>query len=304
MAGHEHPAQDAAGYDADHPHRIVDKAEIYRRESQAALCLRIHQECGKNLEGESLRKAIQQHESDACPDERLAEKRGESPGELAQDRPGGTLHANLIGGRRRQGPQVIQGQRRPQNGRAEQGEAPGLRDISGPALQHAREHYQRTLHKKVGYPVESGPDAHKQRLLLSRKRQHIEAVGGDIMRGRCESRDPEQHQGGREQGDIGPGPCRKGKRQAQEKRHHGQLRGHHPPALGPEDIHEGTPERLDQPGKVQQAGVQGHIGIAHPHLLEQDDGDVVHDEVRDALCEVKRGHPEPGRAGFHKVVPG
>ena len=83
------------------------------------------------------------------------------------------------------------------------------------------------------------------------------------------------------------GYCRKGNR-------HKHLHRGYPPALGPDDVHEGTPEGLYHPWKIKKAGEHCHIAFGHAHVREHDHRYVVHYEIRDSFSKIQGGYPPPG----------
>ena len=115
-------------------------------------------------------------------------------------------------------------------------------------LQPTRYEYEHALSEDRREPVESGAYADKETLLLLCSSQHIEAVGSDIMSGRCESCDDKDEQGDVEErhGDVlGCYECALRMRYRQREQHeaegHKHLHGHYPPPLRADDVDEGAP---------------------------------------------------------------
>ena len=82
---------------------------------------------------------------------------------------------------------------------------------------------------------------------------------------------------------------------------HQQLHHHDPPPLAAKDIHERAPERLEQPRQPDQAGEQRHPAVVHAQILEDQDGDGIHNEIREPLEKVERGDPDPRGGIFVRV---
>ena len=78
-----------------------------------------------------------------------------------------------------------------------------------------------------------------------------------------------------------------------EGRRHDYLHGHNPPSLGLDYVHERAPEGLDDPRKIQKAGIHRHISLGHAHVVEHDHGYVVHYEIRDTFGKVQSRYPLP-----------
>ena len=187
------------------------------------------------------------------------------------------------------------------HGRGEEGPGPGLRNCPGPLLQHAGQDHEHTLAEDHGDPVEGIADAHEGRLPSLIQGQHVITVRGDVVRGRCEAGDDEQDEHPREGGGGGK---RRGEHADGDR--HQQLHRDDPPPFALENVHEGAPQRLDEPGKADEAGQQGQPGVVHAQVLENHDGNRVHDKIRKAFREIQGRNPEPGSARFHRsrVVPG
>ena len=183
-----------------------------------------------------------------------------------------------------------QGDEREEHGRGEQGDAPGARDGAQALLQHARQYHDHALPEDRRDAVEGAADAHEGGLLLLLQGDHIVAVRGDVVRGGGEGDDVEDDQ--RPAEDVRADA----QREAGEADGAQQLHQHDPPALGADHVHEGAPQGLDDPGEVEQGGVHGQVAVRHAQALEHRHGDVVDDEVGNALGEVERGDPPPGGA--------
>ena len=186
-------------------------------------------------------------------------------------------------------------------GRREEGPGPGLGHGPGPFLQPAGQDDEHALPEHHRDPVEGIADAHEGRLPSLVQRQHVIAVRRDVVRGGGESGDDEQDE---HPGEGGGGREYRGK--GADGDGHQQLHRHDPPAFALENVHEGAPERLHEPREADQAGEQGQPGVVHAEVLEDHDGNRVHDKVRKAFREIEGRNPEPGSARFHRsrVVPG
>ena len=164
------------------------------------------------------------------------------------------------------------------------------------------------LSEDGGKPVESASDTHEGCLVTLFQCQHVEAVSGNVVCGRGESRDDEQHQCDAEHTD---GSCSgshsrlvrswNGQRQQDECHGHQNLHGKGPPSFGLDDVDKRAPERFDGPGQIEQACKQGHLSVRYAHLGKHHYGDVVYDEIRNALCKVQGRYPCPWRYVFCMV---
>ena len=294
-------AQDAACEERNHAGGAVHRPERRLVQAQASVGHRVAEERIQELDRERLRKAVQQQEAHEQADARLREEAPEGLAEFTQD-----LAACLVAGRpvpvgTRQDEGMVDGHEGQDGGRREEGPGPGLGDGPGPLFQPAGQDDENPLAEHHRDPVERIADAHKGRLPSLVQGEHIIAVRGDVVRGGGESGDDEQDEHPRE-GRSG----RKRRGQDADGDGHQQLHRDDPPALALENVHEGAPERLHEPGKADQAGQQGQPGIVHPEVLEDHHGDRVHDKVRKSFREIQGRYPEPGSARFHRsrVVPG
>ena len=104
-------------------------------------------------------------------------------------------------------------------------------------------------------------------------RQHIVTIRSDIVRGRCESGDDEEHQSQpehtdrrtllRHRGRIG---IRQSERQEDTKSGHQHLHGNNPPTLGFDHIDQRTPNPFQEPREIKQCGEECQLVVGHSHF--------------------------------------
>ena len=300
-AGNVPAAEDAAGEKGDDTGRPVHHPVSRFVHSESADLDRVAEKRIQQLDGQCFRKTIQQQEKNQQPDSRLREKAAERFTEFRKYLSHGLPFGRtvVIGTRKDKG--VIQRNGRQNNRSGEQRDAPRTGHDARPLLQPAGQNDQNTLPEHHRNAVERVSDAHKGRLPPLVQADHVESVRRDVMRRGSETGDDEQDQGPGERRGRG-----KSDRQQGDGGRHQQLHRHNPPALALENVHERAPERLDKPGKADQAGQEGQPAVVHPQVLEDDDGDRVDDKIRKAFRKIQGGNPQPGRACFHRsrVVPG
>ena len=73
-----------------------------------------------------------------------------------------------------------------------------------------------------------------------------------------------------------------------------QLHADDPPAFRLEQVDERTPQGLNDPWKVQPAGVQGNFRIGNAHSLVHDKRKNHDCDVGKPLSKIESGHPFPG----------
>ena len=161
----------------------------------------------------------------------------------------------------------------------------------GRAFDQSGQNNQQPLPHDGRYPVKRTAHPDIQRLPVRIQRQHVETVGGNVMRRRAERHQPEKSQRDLEKERSGNRERNPGKPRPQQ-----QLHRNDPPALGFQQIDKRTPERFYDPRQVKPTGVQRDIGIGYPHPLVQDYRNGHHRHVRQPLGEVQRGNPCPRRS--------
>ena len=184
---------------------------------------------------------------------------------------------------------------RENQGCQQQSVGPGGRNVPRPGFQHPGHNHQHPLAEHGGQTVESAPNPHEKGLFAFGEGQHIESVSGNVVGGTGEGGNPEQYENYR----ISLGRDRQSHQNETERNK--DLHSRHPPSFGTDNIHEGTPQRLDDPGQIEKTGQQGHLPVGHTHTVEHNHGYAVHDKIRNSLCEIESGHPKPGREFFSRV---
>jgi len=173
---------------------------------------------------------------------------------------------------------------------------PGQRGLAAALGQPARQIDQPALARDHRQPVAGAAHTDERGLRALRQRQHVEAVGGDIVGGRCKSQQPQQRQRHLQQ-------ARPGQRQrnASQRGADHELQRDDPAPFGAEQLDQRAPQRLDHPGQVEPAGVERDLGVAEAQVLVHHDRQRHHDDVRDALAKVQRGNPAPGAGRFGRA---
>ena len=59
-----------------------------------------------------------------------------------------------------------------------------------------------------------------------------------------------------------------------------------PPTLGLDEVDEWTPQRLDDPWKIEPTGIESQFGIADAQPFVHDDGDGHYSYIRQSLSKV------------------
>ena len=114
----------------------------------------------------------------------------------------------------------------------------------------------------------------------------IDAVGGDVVRRAAEGHDGHQGDGIGEK--VG-----KRKRQGDQRKSQtrNQLRGDDPEFLGPEHLHQGTPEGFERPRQDNQRSPERNAGIVDTQPSEHQRRYHVYDNKREPHGKIDRGDP-------------
>ena len=189
--------------------------------------------------------------------------------------------------------EVIESHQTEHDGCNQHCDGPRQWDVFVPQLDGTGYGYEYSLSEDGCKAVEGASDTDECCLVALLQCQHIEAVGGNIVRGGGKCCNDEQNQCDGEHAD---GSCpgsyrcfirfRNGQRQQNECYRHQDLHGDDPPSFGLDNVDERAPEGLDGPGQIQQTRKQGHLSIGNTHLGKHQYRDVVDNEVGDALCKV------------------
>ena len=123
---------------------------------------------------------------------------------------------------------------------------------------------------------------------MGRKGEKIKTVSSDIMRRGPERDQPEKHQGPAEV--LGPrhSQCNQSERSAND-----ELQAHNPKSFRAKPVHQWRPQRFDDPGQGQPAGIKCDIGIRNLEILIHHHRQGRHHDVRDSLREIERRYPAP-----------
>lgn len=171
-------------------------------------------------------------------------------------------------------------------------------DVACSGLKHTSHIHQYALSEDGREAIKGAADANEERLLLLVEGEHVETVGGNVVCGGCKGRYHEEDEregeeaygrlGGRNDIGIGMG---NGECEQYEGCTHQDLHHDNPPPLGAQYVYKGAPQGFYHPRQVDKAGEESHLSVGYAHACEQNHGDVVHNEVRDALCKVECGYP-------------
>ena len=131
------------------------------------------------------------------------------------------------------------------------------------------------------YAIEGAANAHEERLLVSVKSYHVESVGSNVVSGAAEGHEPEESHSV-----LNELRCTYGESHTSDGNAYHELHHYYPPAFGPEDVNDGTPQGLDDPREVEPAGIECYLVIVETKLFVHDGGDSHHHEVGDAFRKV------------------
>ena len=151
------------------------------------------------------------------------------------------------------------------------------------------QHDQPALHGDGGDAVKRSADSGQQGLGVLVERDQIEAVHRDIVRGGGEGEQEKEPDENSRQ--TLPDDQR---RHAGKQKRHQKLGGENPLPLGPEQVDERRPERLDRPRQHHEPGPERDVVILHAERFEQDRRDERHDHIRPAFRKISGRNPEPG----------
>ena len=296
MACHRNTSQDAAQGQSDDAERALCESDLGGGHAESSLFHRVEQEGDAHLGQLGFRQTIEQHEQDGSEGLFFLEEGAEGEQEVGQN----TFGIFRMRGRRTvlvgswQDERMVEPQGQQTACQREEGDAPGVRGTAGHFLQPSGQHDEQPLSGNGGKAVEGAADAHEEGLLVRRKPQHIESVGGDVVGGGAEGHQPEHGQGGLEEMARRDGEGNAGQSRSQQ-----QLGDDNPPPFGAEQVDKRAPQGLDDPGQVQPAGVEGYLRVrdAHPLVHHQREN---HDRyVGQAFGEVERRYPIPRRTCVH-----
>ena len=141
-----------------------------------------------------------------------------------------------------------------------------------------------------GETIERRANANEPRLVVLVEAEHVETIGGDVVRSTRERHHPEEEQRPL-QPEMG-GQC---ERYTAEGSADEQLHGRYPPALGLDKVDKRTPQWLNDPRQIEPRGVECDFSIRQSELFVEHDGDGHHRHIGQALGEIERGNPCPGR---------
>ena len=167
---------------------------------------------------------------------------------------------------------------------------PGARHVAGAPLKDAAQHHQQALSQHETAAVEGIAYAHERRLPLPVQGQHIVSVRGNVVRSRREGHQHEQHQQHRHRTE------RQAERDHRKHGHHCELSQQYPPALAPEDVHEGAPEGLDEPGQADESRQRAQSPVIDAQVLEDRQGYGIDYCIGQALDQIQGRDPRPRTA--------
>ena len=289
-------AQDAAQKQTDDADRALHEAEFGSGESQTALFYRVYQEALADGSQEGFGETIQEHEDESGKDAGLLEEGQEGTQHRQESRPEGVAgRTGHVGSRTGQGAQMVGGKAEEHQRADAEDNAPGPRRHSIIYLQGSSQHDEWSVAYDGGQTIERTAHTDIEGLLVAVKFKHIEAVGGDVVRGTAESHQPEQGENPRQRGTDGQEESHASKGRANEHLHRPN-----PQALGAKHINYRAPEGLNHPRQIKPGDKEGGVGVVHAQAFEHDQGYCHHNDIGDSLCNVEGGNPGGGMHSFHK----
>src|SRR5581483_2075614 len=133
-------------------------------------------------------------------------------------------------------------------------------------LNEARENHEQPLAEDHGDAVKSAANADEKRLLLLGGGKQVKAVNGNVLCRRTEGQQPEERECVLKKVRGGNGERHAGETAADD-----QLRDPNPLPPRLQNVHDGTPERLDHPRQVKPACVKSDVRVRNPKALVQND---------------------------------
>ena len=178
-----------------------------------------------------------------------------------------------------------QPQRQEETGEDEEGDTPSHRNGLR-TFEPAGKHHQESLAEDISDAIERGTDAYIQALVVSVEAKDVKTVGSDILCGTGEGQDPEEGEGALEPEGRGQGES-----DACETGTDEHLHQQNPPSLGLNRRDERTPQRFDDPGKIEPRGVEGEVGVGQTETLVHRGGDDHNGNIRQRFCQIEGWHP-------------
>ena len=161
-------------------------------------------------------------------------------------------------------------------------------DITREHLKIACKHHQQTLTYDGSYTIECASYAHEISLFVLVETEHIETIGSDVVSGTRESHQPEERQRA-----LKPIRSGNGEGHTTKSRSDKQLHGNNPPALGLDDIDEGTPQGFYHPRQIEPGGIERDVGVRQSQTFVHDKRDGHYSHIRQTFRKIKSGHPCP-----------
>lgn len=216
-------------------------------------------------------------------------KEGGKGGKEFFHQPGsGYFLCRMVGSRMGEDETMVKPHGKKDAGKHKEGDGPRVWNVACHRFQPACQHDEQPLSGNGGNTVKGAADTYKQCLLVRIERQHVKSVGGNVVCGRTKGEQPEQ--GERQLKEIFRGDGEGNTCQSCTDEH---LHGDNPPAFGLDEVDERTPQRLDDPGQVEPAGIKGQLGIADAQPFIHDKRDDGHCHVWQSLRKVEGGNPCP-----------
>ena len=291
MARHGDASQNPSEGQSDDAERALRESDLCGGHAQPPFFYGVEQEGDSHFGQLRFGQAVKQHEKDGCQCLFLAEERHDGLRESMEDVRGGRMGCGgPVTVRTWQHERVVEPEGDNHSGKDEERDAPGVADASGRFLEQSGQHDEQSLSGNGGEAVERTPDAHEQGLLVGGESEHVEPVGGDVVCGRAERHEPEDGQCGLEEMVGG-----ESERHARQSRSQKELHADNPPPFGSQQVDKRAPERLDDPGQVEPAGVERHVGIGNSHPLVHHQRQDHDRHVRKSFREIESGHPCPRR---------
>ena len=155
-------------------------------------------------------------------------------------------------------------------------------------MQHTGNRHENAIAEYHREAVERVADANIPRLVVVIELEHVVTVGGNVVGGAAEC-----HQEKEEHRALKPERGVERERHAGKRRAEQRLHRQHPPPFRLVQIHEGAPERLDDPRQSEPARVKANLAVAHSQLHVHHHSHRHYDDVWQPLGDVKCGNPRP-----------
>ena len=277
-------AQNGPHDEGDHAERTVIESDLLFGKAHALLIERSVEEQRHDLDDQTFGEAVEEDEGEIDPDVFLLEELQKDALRLAHGA-AETIGVGRRGAARRQHADVVQPKQEENAAAKAHHGHPRLHD-SDMVLERAGQIDQSAHGEDLSDVVKGALPADELGLQVFGKFGDIDAVGGDVVRRAAEGHDSHQGDGIGEK--VG-----KRKRQGDQRKSQtrNQLRGDDPEFLGPEHLHQGTPEGFERPRQDNQRSPERNAGIVDTQPSEHQRRYHVYDNKREPHGKIDRGDP-------------